>query len=284
MGSANLLKWLDRERCGAYMSRAIITLTTDFGLTEPFVGIMKGVILSINPEAETIDISHGVSSHDILDGALTFAQSHRYFPSGTIHVVVVDPGVGSSRRPILVRTSTAKFVAPDNGVLSLAFEDEEILEVRHITADHYFLKPVSHTFHGRDVFAPVAAWLSKGTEPGNFGEIIHDYMRLALPKPRRVNKNQILGMVLRVDKFGDVMTNIAPADVPELFSARPAAFKLRIDDHEITRLETSYAEGRLAEPFAILGSAGFLEVAVTRDSAARMLNVSRGAEVRLELG
>ena len=166
--------------------RRLITLTTDFGLADHFVGVMKGVILRINPDAVLVDISHEVDSYDILDGAFTLAQSYRFFPPGAIHLVVVDPGVGSARRPILASTANAQFVAPDNGVLSMIYEREPDAQVRHITRERHFLRPVSNTFHGRDIFAPIAAWLSKGVEPIEFGETMTDHVRPALPKPRRL--------------------------------------------------------------------------------------------------
>ncbi len=146
----------------------IITFTTDFGLTEHYVGAMKGVMFSINPAAQVVDITNAVQSFDILDGAIAIAQAYSFFPKDTIHVVVVDPGVGGQRRPILVNAGQYVFVAPDNGVLSLVYEREERVLVRHITAEHYFRQPVSDTFHGRGVFAPVAAYLCKGVGAGKF--------------------------------------------------------------------------------------------------------------------
>jgi len=265
--------------------RTIITLTTDFGLRDPFVGIMKGVILSLNPKVELVDLSHQVNSHDILDGAFTLLESYRFFPPGTIHLVVVDPGVGSARRPILACTPKHAFVAPDNGVLSLAAEREETVEVRHVTADQYFLKPVSNTFHGRDVFAPVAGWLSRGIEPDKFGEVITDYLRVAPgapPRPQRTNANgtnEVRGSVLKVDKFGNVITNLAPVDVPELFRESPPPFRIVVNGHAITHLASAYADGSAAEAVAILGSAGFLELAVNLGSAAESLGVKAGADV-----
>ena len=274
--------------------RRLITLTTDFGLADHFVGVMKGVILRINPDAVLVDISHEVDSYDILDGAFTLAQSYRFFPLGTIHLVVVDPGVGSARRPILVTAPSAQFVAPDNGVLSMIYEREPDAQVRHITREHYFLRPVSNTFHGRDIFAPIAAWLSKGVEPIEFGEVITDYVKLALPKPRRLrdgNEQRVEGSVLKVDKFGDIITNIASEDVPELFSATPPPFRIVVSGREITRLCRSFSEGgseggsegKPQETFAILGSSGFVEIGINRDSAAEVLDVSRGTPVAVVL-
>jgi S-adenosylmethionine hydrolase len=262
--------------------KRVITLTTDFGLADHFVGAVKGVILNINAQVELVDICHDVGSYDILDGAFTLAQSYRFFPPGSIHLVVVDPGVGSARRPILACASNAQFVAPDNGVLSMVYEREPGVEVRHITAERYFLRPVSNTFHGRDIFAPVSGWLSRGVAAGQFGDVITDYVRIALPKPARLrqgNEQRVEGSVLKVDKFGDVITNITPEDVPELFSATPPPFRILIGGREITRLCRSFSEGNPSEPFAILGSSGFIEIGLNRGSAAKVLDSRPGAPV-----
>jgi len=151
------------------LAQPLITLTTDYGTADHLVAAMKGVILKINPDARIIDITHNVMPFDILDGALTIGQAYRYYPSKTIHVVVVDPGVGSQRRPILVSGDQHYFVAPDNGVLSMVYEREQKVSVRHVTSEHYFLNPISNTFHGRDIFAPVAAWMSKNWQTPSFG-------------------------------------------------------------------------------------------------------------------
>jgi len=259
--------------------RPFITLTTDFGASDHYVGTMKGVLYGINPSALVVDISHAVASYDLLDGALTIAQAYSYFPVDTIHVVVVDPGVGSERRPLLARTEKYSFVAPDNGVLSLVFEREQRLSVRHISSDHYFLRPVSRTFHGRDVFAAVAGWLSKGVELANFGEEISDYTRFRMPQPKRLEDGRVQGVVLKVDKFGNVITNIAPQDVPQFFATGPPQFRILAGKHEITSMRATYAEGTAGEVFGILGSMGFLELATNRGSAARALEVGKGAEI-----
>jgi S-adenosylmethionine hydrolase len=256
----------------------LVTLTTDFGLRDPFVGIMKGVILSINPEARVVDLTHQVESFDITDGALALVQSCPYFPPGTIHVVVVDPGVGSERRPILITTATSHFIGPDNGVFSLVCESESFLEVRHITAEQYFLKPVSQTFHGRDIFAPVAAWLSKGLAPGALGDSITDYVRVAVAKPERVSPSVIRGEVLRVDKFGNLITNLTSAHLPQ-----QGSFRLLINRNRVTQLVSSYAEGRENGVIAILGSAGFVEIAAYHASAAEVLGAGKGMEIILEI-
>jgi len=264
-------------------SRPIVTLTTDFGINDHFVGTMKGVILNIAPQAEIVDICHAVQAFDVLDGALAIAQSYAHFPNGTIHVVVVDPGVGSARRPILVSTEKQYFVAPDNGVLSLVYSREERIRVRHITGEHYFLQPVSNTFHARDVFAPVAGWLAKGVDSGKFGEEISDYVRLNAPKPKAVNEKTLRGVVLKVDRFGNLVTNFTPNDVPALFKANPPSFKIVVGKSEITEMHANYAEGTPNEIFGILGSMGYLEIASNRAPAAQLLSSGKGSEVTVVL-
>ena len=261
------------------MARSIITLTTDFGNADHYVGVIKGVILSINPEAQIVDICHDLRPYDVLDGAFAIAQAYRYYPPRTVHLVVVDPGVGSSRRPILVNAGNYSFVAPDNGVLSLLYAREEGAIVRHITANHYFLEPVSQTFHARDVFAPVAAWLSRQVESEKFGDPIADYVRFQPPQPKKLNDRLFKGIVLRVDRFGTLTTNLTPADVPELFTETPPPFKIVVGKTEVTKLVTSYAHEAPGEVFAILGSSGYLEIAVNRASAATAVGVGKGAEV-----
>ncbi|MBI4460977.1 MAG: SAM-dependent chlorinase/fluorinase [Acidobacteria bacterium] len=261
------------------MTRSIVTLTTDFGSSDHYVGAMKGVILNINPEAEVVDICHDLRPYDVLEGAFAIAQAYRYFPPRTIHLVVVDPGVGTARRPILAAIDKYYFVAPDNGVLSLVFDQEENALVRHITSSHYYLEPVSQTFHGRDVFAPIAGWLSRQVEPDKFGEAITDFVRFHVPPPKRVNERLLKGMILRVDRFGTLVTNLTPGDLPQLFAENPPDFKIVIGKTEITRIKTGYAQGAPGEVFAILGSSGYLEISSNRASAAATLSVNKGAEV-----
>jgi S-adenosyl-L-methionine hydrolase (adenosine-forming) len=261
----------------------LITLTTDFGLNEHYVGAMKGVIYSIHPSAVVVDITHGVQSFDILDGAIAISQAYSYFPKDTIHVVVVDPGVGSARRPILVSAGTHFFLAPDNGVLSLVYQREERPQVRHVAAEHYFHVPVSNTFHGRDVFAPVAAYLSKGVDTAKFGEEITDYVRFAAPRPKAAGPNAWKGVVLKSDKFGNLITNITPQDIPQLFGNPPQSFKLTVGKAEITKLGASYSDGAPGELFALLGSTGFLEISANKGAASRLAAADRGVEVSVVL-
>jgi hypothetical protein len=175
-------------------------------------------------------------------------------------------------------------VAPDNGVLSLLFKREERVAVWHLTADHYFLNPVSNTFHGRDIFAPVAAWLSKGVSEEKFGDPITDYAQFSSPIPKRVNENLLKGTTLKVDSFGNLITNISPEDVPELFSENPPPFKIIVNRQEITRLNLAYSMGRPSELFAIVGSSGFIEICINRGSAAKILNANRGVDVGVVIG
>jgi len=262
----------------------LITFTTDFGLTEHHVGVMKGVIHSINPAAQIIDISNAVQSFDLLDGALAISQAYSYFPKDTVHLVVVDPGVGSSRRPILVSAGQYQFVAPDNGVLSLIYQKEERLSARHVTADHYFLQPVSNTFHARDVFSPIVAYLAKGVDPAKFGEEVTDFVRFSAPKPKAVNESTLRGVVLKVDRFGNLITNITPQDAPMLFTEEPTAFKIVVGKREITEIKSAYALGAPGEVFGILGSMGYLEIAANRGAAAQLMGVSKGTDVNIVLG
>jgi S-adenosyl-L-methionine hydrolase (adenosine-forming) len=263
--------------------RPIITLTTDFGLTDHFVGTVKGVILNIVNDVEIVDISHAVQSFDIFDGALTIAQAYSYFPPDTVHLVVVDPGVGTERRALVVKTEKHTFVAPDNGVLSLVYGREERLHVREITAEHYYLQPVSKTFHARDIFAPVAASLAKGVDSEKFGDLISDFVRFNAPKPKSVDAATLKGVVLKVDRFGNLITNITPQDAPMLFQLDPLPFKITVGKREITEIRSAYAEGAPGEVFGILGSMGYLEIATNRGAAAQLAGTGKGSEVRVTL-
>jgi S-adenosylmethionine hydrolase len=272
------------QRGNVLPHRPIITLTTDFGTNDHFVGAVKGVILEITPDAQIVDISHAVQAFDVLDGALAISQAYSYFPNGTIHMVVVDPGVGTARRPILASSDGYHFVAPDNGVLSMVYAREERMHVRHITSEHYFRQPVSNTFHGRDVFAPVAAYLAKMVDSHKFGDEIEDYVKFAAPRPKATGENRMRAVVLKVDRFGNLITNVTPQDVPALFAATPGAFKIVIGSREITEIHSSYAEGAPGEVFGILGSMGYLEIVANRAAAAQLTGAGKGSEVSIILG
>jgi len=191
--------------------------------------------------------------------------------------------VGTERRPLLVSTTRHAFIAPDNGVLSLVYAREERVTVRHITAEHYFRQPVSQTFHGRDIFAAVAGHLSKGVEPPKFGEEISDYVRFAGPRPKSAD-GVVKGVVIKVDKFGNLITNITPNDVPQLFQSTAVPFKIQIGKAEVRQLKTAYAQGQSGEVFGILGSMGYLEIAANKSSAAHLAGAGRGSEVVVSLG
>jgi S-adenosyl-L-methionine hydrolase (adenosine-forming) len=263
------------------MTAPLITLTHDFGTSDHLVGAMKGVIASIHPEARVHDITHHVNRFDRLDGAITVANFYRYWPARTIHVVVVDPGVGSARRPLLVSAGVHYFIAPDNGVLSLVFDREPEIQAWHITAEHYFLRPVSRTFHGRDIFAPSAAWLARNGQPESLGPEVGDYERFALPKPE-IAAGRIAGVILRVDRFGNLLTNLRPEDAPTLVPG--SRFLCRVGSAEITRLAATFADGAPNEPFLVAGSSGYFEICVNRSSAAEATAAASGSPFTLELG
>jgi hypothetical protein len=261
------------------MPAPLISLTTDFGLSDHYVGVMKGVILSICPRARIVDISHGVGAYEIAEGAFTIAQAYRYFPRGAVHVVVVDPGVGTSRRPILAQAAGQYFIAPDNGVLSMVYAREKH-KVRAISSDHYFLQPVSNTFHGRDIFAPVAAHLAGGISAARFGKIVADYLRLDFDKPARTGRRTWTGAILKVDRFGNMVTNFSVEDFPDLDKR---AFEMVAGPQRINRFAINYAECGFGEPFVIVGSAGYYEISVGQASAAKLLGCAAGAPLELVL-
>lgn len=260
------------------MRRPVITLTTDFGVSDHYAGVMKGVILGICPTAEIVDISHEIGAFGITEGAFLLAQSYRYFPRGTVHVVVIDPGVGTSRRPIVAEAAGQRFVAPDNGVLTMIY-GRETHTVRWITAKKYFLEPVSHTFHGRDIFSPVGAHLARGVPAARMGRVITDYMRLNFEKPVRTARRGWTGTILKIDRFGNLVTNFPAADFPDLAS-RP--FEMSVGLETVRRMAMNYAECGPGELFVIAGSSGYLEVSSSQASAAKMLGCAAGAPVEVK--
>lgn len=259
----------------------LITLTTDFGLQDPFVGAMKGVMLRINPYLHLVDITHQIAPYDVMEAALILSSFYAYYPEGTLHLVVVDPGVGSPRRPILAWTRDHKFIAPDNGVLSMVYRDKEFQGVREIAARQYFLEEVSATFQGRDIFAPVAAWLASGVEPSLLGGEIRDYIRLAIPEPRWAGEKELCGEVLYVDRFGNLMSNIPESLIRRRLSSLEGREKVRIrlGAVEIRGINRFYGEGRPGEPGAILNSWGYLEIYVNQGNARHVLGMGKGQAV-----
>jgi S-adenosylmethionine hydrolase len=259
--------------------RPIITLTTDFGDADYFVPAMKGAIYSVNPAVEIVDLTHLIPAHDIYAGAFTLLCCYKDFPRNTIHVAVVDPGVGSSRRPIMVMTDEYNFIGPDNGVFSYIFQREQVNRVVHFKTEHYFRQPVSNTFHGRDVFAPCAGYVSKLIDWRMMGDEISDPVRFNTPSPVVISEKQIRGTVIHVDRFGNLITNITSAEFGEELIR--AGARVRIGTHEAARVLTHFGEANQNELFAYFGSAGFLELAVQRQSAARLTEGRRGSDVEV---
>jgi S-adenosylmethionine hydrolase len=263
---------------------SLITLTTDFGSDNWFVGTMKGVIKNINPDAEIVDITHGVRKYNVHEAAFILCNSYGYYPAGTVHTVVVDPGVGSKRNAIIVRTSRYCFVGPDNGVLSYALAAEEAVAIVKIQNEKYLLAPVSETFHGRDVFAPVSAYLSIGIDPEEFGPRVKEAVSLTPSVPRRISEQEAVGHVVYVDTFGNLITDVTGSLLEELFrSSKARRLRLLIRDQEIVRLCRTYSEGKANELIALIGSSGHLEIAINLGSAADVLEMKEGGKFILKI-
>ena len=250
---------------------------TDFGQKDHFVGAMKGVIAAIAPQARVIDITHEIEPYQISQARSLLAQSWPFFPPRTIHVAVVDPGVGGERRPILVEAQGHRFVGPDNGLFSdlIALPGAE---VRHITNATLFLADVSATFHGRDIFAPVAAHLAAGVAASRVGPFITDAVKLPSADAVRSSSRTWIGQVVTIDRFGNLITNLRLSQLPNLTQRR---FVLKLGSLELTRLAPSYSEGGPDQPIVVAGSSGCLEIAINQGSAARCLGIARGARVEL---
>lgn len=241
---------------------------------------MKGVILGIQPNAQIIDISHHVPAQSISEGGFLIAEASPWYPKKTIHVVVVDPGVGSARRPILVEAGGQLFIGPDNGIFSMIRARDPKNKVREITNEKLMLPNVSRTFHGRDVFAPVAAHLAKNAKAVQVGKIIQDALQLRLAEPTQTNKRTWTGAVIKVDHFGNLITNFK---LPAFERIRTSPFELTIGFESIHRLALNYAECPPSQPFVIEGSSGYLEVSVNQGNAAKQLGCGEGAPVELTL-
>jgi S-adenosylmethionine hydrolase len=261
-----------------------ITLLTDYGTRDHFVSSMKGVIYSIAPEVHIVDISHDVPPQDLMEAAFLIRNCYSYFPIRSIHVVVVDPTVGSARKPIIVATDNHYFVAPDNGVLSFIYDIEPVSTVVEITAEHHMLSSISKTFHGRDIFAPAAAWLARGIDILNFGDTQEEYVRLAVPKAKLVGESLIKGVVVHVDRFGNLITNISREEFDAAREKVPGqSCKILITKQEITGLKEYYAEAKPGELIALFGSTNLLEIAQNQGSAAKTLGAGRGTEAGILL-
>jgi S-adenosylmethionine hydrolase len=260
------------------MRKPIITLLTDFGTKDHYVASMKGVILNINPQCLLIDITHHVNPHDIEEGAFLLANAYSYFPKGTIHLSVVDPGVGGIRKPVLLVTQNYFFVGPDNGLFTLIAQRERVKQIVVPTKQKYFLPKISKTFHGRDLFAPVAAHLSLGIRPGAFGYKINAMKRLMFQKPI-IKEGELIGEILHIDTFGNLVSNIDEETFFRFIRNRP--FVVNAGRKAIHGLKNGYWEGNQGELMALLGSGGFLEVSVREGNAQKALKVKRGDPIQI---
>ncbi len=260
----------------------IITLTTDFGTSDTYVGIMKGVILSINPKAQIVDLTHAIPPQDIYEAAFSIYAARDYFPKGTIHIIVVDPGVGSDRQAIVSHIDNAFFVCPDNGVLSYLLHSAESAGAHPIDSvaiqnAAYYLPEVSNTFHGRDIFAPVAAHLSLGVPLGDIGPPVKTLVRLSIPKID-TSGDTLIGQIIKIDRFGNLITNISKGTF-EAFLNDDVNYEIRAGNASLNRLNSAYADAEIGEPLAIMGSLARLEIAVNGGNAEKQLGLKRGETV-----
>jgi len=256
----------------------IVTLTTDFGLTDPYVAEMKGTILGICPKAIIVDVTHNIKKFSIRMGAHILASAVPYFPSGTIHVAVVDPSVGTQRRPIIVQTARNTFVGPDNGLLMIAAETQEIIDSYKIDNRKFMLSKVSSTFHGRDIFSAAAAHLANDVSMKEFGPKITDTIKLKFTKVKQ-NKNMVIGEVLHVDDFGNIITNISKQDIEKLKKGT-----LRVELPKIKlylKVAKTYAEAKPQEPIVLIGSHNYLEIALNQGNAATKFQTLAGDKIIL---
>jgi S-adenosylmethionine hydrolase len=265
---------------------SIITLLTDFGLNDEYVGTMKGVILSVNPFATIIDITHNIDPHDIIQAAFTIKSSYKFFPKGTVHVVIVDPGVGGSRAIIAIEMAGHIFIAPDNGILTLLVEEGNIVEIIRVDNKKFFLKSISQTFHGRDIFAPVSGHISSGTKINNIGTPINknELVKLSIPEPEISNKGELVGAIVSIDHFGNLITNIDSNCLRNF--CRPDAGKkpeIRIGNSKITDLSKSYEDNGSNSPLVIIGSRGYLEIAINCGSAKDYFKAKKGDTITVNL-
>ncbi len=254
----------------------IVTLLTDFGLRDSYVGALKGAMLSIAPHLKIIDIAHTVAQQDVMEAAYILKGYYREFPKGTIHLAVVDPGVGGPRRPILVETRDHYFIGPDNGVFSYVYGEQNVAQVVHLTATQYFAAQISDTFHGRDIFGPVAAHLANEVESRWFGKPVEDFVRLPLPQLKS-GPNTLAGEVVYVDRFGNLITNIEL--VPFYNLVKGKRYRIIAGEALIETINRSYAEGQPGQIMALFGCQQTLEISVNRGSAANKLGRGRGLPV-----
>ena len=258
----------------------IVTLTSDFGLKDPYVAEMKAAVLGICPEAVIVDITHLVDKFNVREGAFVLASAVPHFPDGTVHAAVVDPGVGTQRRPIVIETKRGFFVGPDNGLLVLAAEAQGITSIHEISSRRFMLSHVSGTFHGRDIFAPVAAHLAKGVALYEFGSKITDYVKSDFTVVTH-SKDALVGVVLHVDDFGNIITNISAKDVAVLKQSMVQA-ELPLVTVQM-RLSVTYAAAKPQEPLALIGSHNYLELVLNQGNAAAKFSAKAGDKITIAL-
>ena len=260
---------------------SLVTLLTDFGRRDYFVASMKGVILNINPQARIVDLSHEIMPHRVEDAAYVLKSCYRYFPDGTVHLAVVDPGVGSGRRPLLATSSRYFFVAPDNGILTHVYDEESSMEVREIENKQYRLDAEGATFDGRDLFAPAAAWLTRGQAPGTFGRLIREYVKLPIPEPAWEGQ-RLVGRIVYVDHFGNLISNLTALHLKEVYGVtRGGKPTIRIGAASIDAVLTSYADGERDAVRALVNSNGQVEIFVKEGSAAELLKCGLGERIAI---
>ena len=259
----------------------LIVLLTDFGFRDSYVGVMKGVIRTISRSAEIMDLSHNIMPQDVAEAAFVLSAAHRYFPPGAIFACVVDPGVGTDRAVLCMRSAGKVFLAPDNGLLSVIEEECGREDVRKVTEQKYFLEAPSATFHGREIFAPVAAHLAEGLELQKLGPVQRYIRKLHLPKPVRAADGSLRGEVIYIDQFGNLITNIRGETLTRGPDAPGERVQVQVTGCEVPGLAKAYAEKAPGALLALIGSSGYLEVAVNRGSAAALLSCQKGDAVRL---
>ena len=262
-------------------ARPIVTLLTDFGMQDPFFGIIKGVILALCPEASVVDLCHEIRPFDIRGGSFLLRSALEYFPEGTIHLAVVDPGVGSGRRPILAEIDGRLFVAPDNGILGYPMAVGRRCAVRHLSATEFWRHPVSASFHGRDIFAPVAGHLAAGISPERFGPIVHDPVRLEIPCPTMDASGAVRGQVVWIDRFGNCITNISRSDVAGLASHGTGPIRVLVGERRSGLLVSNFAEVGVGGCGAIIGSTDYLELFCNQGEFSRQWRVKTGDSIGL---
>lgn len=262
----------------------IVTLTTDFGTSDHYVAAVKAAILTVSTQIAIVDVTHEIPAHDVLAAGWVLRNAYSCFPKWTVHLAVVDPGVGTSRRPILVVTDNYYFVGPDNGIFTFVLEAEPPSRVIELTAAHYFRSGVSPTFHARDIFAPVAANLARGIESSNFGDPVDDITRVDLPRPKVTQEGAIRATVAHIDRFGNIILNVTRSSMESMLQRMKASgFTATVGSTRVAQIFKTYGEAPAASPFLLYNSSNFLEIAANQASACDLLGCRAGDVVELTL-